>query len=214
MKILALSATPDLGVVQVLFEDVGQPTRTTLVPGSDTTDWPQEVQAFCAKTWTPEKVKAFQEHHRVSGPKTPNRQNLYEDAVARIDWEHSRFLRELTGNATTEERDTWKTKEEAARAYITGNATDGQTAMIELEAQGDGTDPAVLAQLIVAKAERFQNLIGIAAGLKSKAKAAIKQATDETASIEQIGPALEGLLGQVRAEAEAAAEAWKAQTSE
>ena len=131
-----------------------------------------------------------------------------EAAIQRINQAHARFMRALTGNATIEERDTWKIKEEVARAYLLNTATEGQSMMIELEAQGDGTEPTVLAQIIVAKFERFQKLIGMAAGLKNKAKAAIVQATDEAVPIEHVGSVLEQVFAQVEAETQTAIEAW------
>lgn len=135
---------------------------------------------------------------------------LLRDANRRIDVAHAAFLRSLTGNATSEERDTWKTKEEAARAFIAGNATDGQTALIELEAQGEGTEPAALAQVIVGKAESFQKLIGMAAGLKNKAKAAVKQAAAADAPVDQIVREMDRVFSQIQTEIQAAVQAWEA----
>lgn len=132
-----------------------------------------------------------------------------EAAIQRINQAHATFMRELTGNATIEERDTWKTKEEAARAYLLNTATEGQSMMIELEAQGDGTEPTVLAQIIVARSEGFQKLIGMAAGLKNKAKAAIAQATDETVPIEQVAVALEQVFQQIEIETQNAINVWR-----
>lgn len=137
------------------------------------------------------------------------RKALSQSALERINDVHAMFMRELTGNATIEERDTWKTKEEAARALIAGNATEGQTAMIVLEAQGDGTDPADLAAIIVAKAEGYQQLIGMAAGLKNKAKAAVAQATDPAVPLDQVEAALGQVFTQITTETSAAIAAWK-----
>lgn len=130
--------------------------------------------------------------------------------MTRINEVHAAFLRDLTGNATIEERDTWKTKEEAARALLAGAASDGQTAMIGFEAAGAGVEPAVLVQTIIAKSEAFQALIGKAAGLRAKAKAAIAQATDETVPLDQVEPALAAIFDQLAAEAETAVAEWQA----
>lgn len=132
------------------------------------------------------------------------------EAIASVNRVHAQFLRDLTGGATIEERDTWKTKEEAARALIADTATEGQAAMLTLEAAGDGTDPLVLAQIIIAKADAFAALIGKAAGLKAKAKAQIAAATAETVPIENVAPALSELLAQLATEAELAALEWSA----
>lgn len=130
-------------------------------------------------------------------------------AMVRINTEHAKFLRHLTGDATVEERDTWKTKELAARALIAGDASDGQMAMLSHEAAGAGVEPVTLAQVIIAKAEGFQALIGMAAGLKAKAKTAIYQATDDAVVAEQIGPALEAVFASIDAEVQTAVQQWQ-----
>lgn len=139
------------------------------------------------------------------------RDAITQKALVRVNDTHTMFMRTLTGNATIEERDTWKTKEEAARAMIAGKATDGQTAMITLEAQGDGTDPAQLAATIVAKAEGYQTLIGMAAGLKTKAKAAIAQAVDPALPLDQIEVAIAQVFAQIASESTAAIAQWQSQ---
>lgn len=144
----------------------------------------------------------------VPNPKSREEQRAM--AILRIEEVHADFLRNLTGNATIEERDTWKTKEEAARALIAGDASDGQTAMIGFEAAGAGVKPEVLAQTIIVKAEAFQTLIGKAAGLRAKAKAAIAQATDETVPLDQVEPALAAIFEQLATEAESAVAEWQA----
>ncbi len=138
-----------------------------------------------------------------AAPPTPRKDQL-TDALAQIDAEHARFLRDLTGGATAEERDTWKVKEEAARAMIAGTATQGQTTMITFEADGDGTDPMVLAQTILAKAEAYQTLIGMAAGLKVKAKAAIMGATNEAVLLDQVETQIEVVFTQLAQDMQAA----------
>lgn len=154
---------------------------------------------------------AVQEQEIAPAPIPPHAVQR-EAALVRIRDVHADFLRQSTGHATVEERDTWKPKEEAARALIAGSATDGQTTMLQFEAEGGGTDLLVLAQIVVAKAEAFQALIGIAAGIKAKAKSAIMQATDETVPVEQVGPALEALFAQLPTEADAAVAQWRGQT--
>jgi hypothetical protein len=142
----------------------------------------------------------------------PSHETQRQTAFVRVDQEHAGFLRNLTGNATIEERDTWKTKEDAARALVAGSATDGQQAMIAYEAQGDGTKPLALAQTIIAKAEAFQSLIGLAAGMKAKAKTAITQASSDQVPIEQVASALEQVFGQISAETNVAVAQWKGQS--
>ncbi len=125
-------------------------------------------------------------------------------AMARLNDVHAAFLRDLTGNATIEERGTWNTKEEAARALLAGEASDGQIAMIGFEAAGAGVEPILLAQTVIARAEAFQSLIGKAAGLRARARAAIARATDEAVPLEQVEPALAAILEQLSAEADTA----------
>ena len=116
------------------------------------------------------------------------------ETLALVDRRHAEFLRALTDNATSEERDTWKTKEEAARAVMAGTASEGQQAMIALEADGAGVAPDTLAQVIVQKAENYQQMIGIAAGLRVKARNAIRALQDTVSDKAQLKTALAGLL--------------------
>jgi hypothetical protein len=130
-------------------------------------------------------------------------------AMDRVNWLHADFLRNLTGGATVEERDTWQTKEAAARAMVAGSVTDGQKAMIGFEAAGAGVDPIALAQTIIAKADSFQTLVGMAAGLRAKAKAAIVLAAGESVPIDDVAGAIDAVFAQVSIEVEAAVAAWK-----
>lgn len=145
----------------------------------------------------------------IAEPTPISRVEQRKIAFASIDQVHSKFLRELTGNASVEERDTWKIKEEAARALIANEATPGQQAMIENEALGDGRDARILAQTIVAKADAFSKLIGLAAGLKAKAKAAIVTASDDTVPIEQLSSSIDHVLAALSDEAAIMAQAWQ-----
>ena len=124
-------------------------------------------------------------------------------ALARIDGEHASFIRMLTGNATIEERDTWKTKEEAARAFLAETATAGQQEMLALEAEGRGERVGALAATIVDKADGFVTLIGLASKLRAQARVAVKEATDDTVPIENVEAAIDAvfvdLSGQVAA---------------
>ncbi len=100
-------------------------------------------------------------------------------ARSNVDEQFDLIMRKQTGNASVEERDTWKTKEEASRAILDDSATPAQAQMIALEAQFRGVEPAALAQNVVAKSDGFKILIGMAAGIKAKAHAAIDAATSE-----------------------------------
>ena len=113
-----------------------------------------------------------------------------ELALRDVEEEHSNFLRKVTGGATTEERDTWNVKEAAARAYLDGNATESQTQMLTLEAEGRQQSVASLAALVVEKAEQFRLLVGLTAKLRAAARQAVVQATDGSVPIANIPAAL------------------------
>lgn len=125
----------------------------------------------------------------------PTLDQIKADALATIDTEHAARLRRLTGDATPEERDTWTVKAAAAAAFLAGTQTTAQAAMIEAEASGSGVTAAQLAQVIDAKAQAFMSLVGLAAGLRSKGRTAIKEAID--------AEAVAGALAVLKAEAAA-----------
>ncbi|MFI0396040.1 hypothetical protein [Paracoccus jiaweipingae] len=137
-------------------------------------------------------------------PPPPSREDQRRSALAKIDAEHARYLRALTGGATIEERDTWKPKEEASRAFEAGTATPGQAAMLAAEADGGGITEAELAAKIIAKADAFLALIGVAAGLRAKARAAIMAATDEAVPLDQVSGQITAAFTQLDADAKAA----------
>lgn len=133
-----------------------------------------------------------------------HRAELRSDALARVDDEHANYLVTLTGGATVAERDTWKVKEEAARAFEAGTATPGQAAMLAAEAQGAGITEAELAATIIAKADAFLALVGVAAGLRAKGRAAILAATDEAVPLDQVEAGIEAIFTQLAQEVQAA----------
>lgn len=94
-------------------------------------------------------------------------------AAKMIDDYHAKMMRDLTGNATIEERDTWQAKRNAAAALVAGSADEHQTAMITLEATEREITPEALAGLILEKNAAFHVLIGRAAGIRTKAKMAV-----------------------------------------
>lgn len=136
-------------------------------------------------------------------PPTP-REDQRKAAMPRVDEEHANYLVTLTGGATVAERDTWKVKEEAARAFEAGTASAGQAAMLSAEAQGAGITVAALAATIIAKSEAFLALIGVAAGLRAKGRAAITAATDEAVPLDQVEAQIEAVFTQLAQDAQAA----------
>ena len=103
-----------------------------------------------------------------------------------IDEQHASLMRQLTGGATIEERDTWQSKELASVALLAETATAGQIQMLTIEAGYLSTTPDVLAAKIIAKADAFKMLIGLAAGIRGKAHAAVDAAKTE-AQLDAVG---------------------------
>jgi hypothetical protein len=99
------------------------------------------------------------------------------NALADVDRIHAEHLRQLTGNATIEERDTWAPKSLAARALLAGAADETQEAMLELEAGQRGVTAEVLAGIILARGVEFERLIGLAGAMRAKARSAFTAAT-------------------------------------
>ena len=94
---------------------------------------------------------------------------LYLERAARnIQKEHAAFVRDMSGNASPEERDTWTVKYLAAQSVMEKTALKPQTEMLQEEAEQAGQTVQELAKIILAKAERYQTLIGRAAGMKQK----------------------------------------------
>jgi hypothetical protein len=202
--------------------------KAPMVPAHATLVQPPAKQAgtvacFDGKTWT---LKADQRgteywladgsHYTITaiGEEPPEdaldaappipRADQRKAALSRVDEEHANYLVTLTGGATVAERDTWKVKEEAARAFEADTATPGQTAMLTAEAQGVGITKAELAATIIAKADAFLALIGVAAGLRAKGRAAIMAATDDAVPLDQVEAEIEAVFAQLAEEVQAA----------
>lgn len=97
-------------------------------------------------------------------------------ALAEVDQVHAGQLRQLTGNATDVERDTWAPKANAARAVLAGTADEAQAAMLGIEAAQRGLSAEKLAHAILARAAAFEQLIGAASAIRTKARDALKAA--------------------------------------
>lgn len=100
------------------------------------------------------------------------------EALTSLDQEHAEILRNLTGNATIEERDTWQSKALAAEAIQAGNANPYQLDMIGTEASLSGVEVAELVTTILTKNAGFMKMIGLAAGHRAATREAIKSAPD------------------------------------
>ena len=100
------------------------------------------------------------------------------EAIERVTISHSDFLRELTGDATLEERDTWQSKALAAEAILNGTDSPAQLDMITTEAELTGETVNELVQTILQKHQVYSKLIGLAAGMKRKTQSQISEASD------------------------------------
>lgn len=129
--------------------------------------------------------------------------NLQTHNQARIDRAHEVFLEQATGFATTAEQITWRPKEAAARAYDAGTATAAQTAMLEAEAAGDGSDVADLVARIILMADAFMLLAGDAAGIRQGARndlaAAIDAGDDKATTLAAIDGVMTSMDGKYAA---------------
>lgn len=105
---------------------------------------------------------------------------LKEIGIDQANGIHAGALFELTGNARTEERDTWDAKRTAAKNYIAGTADAGEIDLLEQEALATGEATADLAAKIMAKADAFYKGVGQITGARRAATTAIEAAKDQT----------------------------------
>lgn len=100
--------------------------------------------------------------------------------------EHSKQLNDLTGQATIEERDTWKIQQEAAENYLVNtNAADQEfleglltpNEKAAIIAAG-GSLAGTMANKILSKVHKTKKLIQFAGGMKRTAEEAINAATN------------------------------------
>lgn len=112
---------------------------------------------------------------------------IKQEANQTVEQSHAEFLRNLTGNATIEERNTWQSKALACEAILNGTASEIQIEMIATEAQIVGEEIETLITKILTRYGSYQKLIGLVSGLKRKTQATIDQCTTK----EQIDQVLE-----------------------
>lgn len=122
-----------------------------------------------------------------------------EEALAALDQRHAEILRNLTGNATIEERGTWQSKALAAQAISDGNANPYQLDMIATEATMSGVEVSDLVATILTKNGAFMKMIGLAAGHRTATREAISSASDISTLgliLEEAETRAEELIGQ------------------
>ncbi|EFO31684.1 hypothetical protein TRICHSKD4_2771 [Roseibium sp. TrichSKD4] len=115
----------------------------------------------------------------------PSLDEVKSEAVKAVKQRHAGTLRQLSGNASDEEMHSWPRKALAAEKYLEGTASEKQTRIIEGGADRRDMAFDAFANLILKKAETFDDLIGQADDLKERTDAAIKAAktAEEVAAI-------------------------------
>lgn len=143
-----------LGRYEITFEDG---SKTTVATSGD----PSEVDGL---------VQFF-----LSGATGPNLLFADVDAAKRamVQWINE-FLSNVTGPVPEDEKLAWSVKEEAARALLAGTAVDEQTALITSEAKITGEKPSDLAMYIIAKADRYKEVVANVSGLRRATGAALE----------------------------------------
>jgi hypothetical protein len=99
--------------------------------------------------------------------------------AAQVEAFHAELLRNLTGGASAEERDTWVVKAAAAKAVVAGAADAGQQAMLTVEGTARGMTLAEMATMIEAKDAQFKVLVGKAAALRVHGHTLVAAAASE-----------------------------------
>lgn len=109
------------------------------------------------------------------------------DGKEQVQGIHAAALFKATGNARTEERDTWDAKREAAKQYVAGSADAGQIDLLEQEALATGEATADLAGTIMAKADAFYKVAGEITGGRRVAQKEIEAAQDKDGIVAAVG---------------------------
>lgn len=100
----------------------------------------------------------------------------YEAEVARTQAmdaaraEADRIAREALGNTPLYEMLAWPAKEEAARRYLAGDATEADLALLQAETAVTGEKEADLAKLVIRRADSFRQLSGQLTGMRRAAE--------------------------------------------
>ena len=157
------------------------------------------------------------------------RAQLHSNAITAIDAAHADFLRNLTGQATGEERDTWETKVSAA-AFIRGasgpeieaniallnedhvDAFDDLLSLVD-DIGEDIEDLRALSATILLKSRSYKHLVGRAARFRREAKDAIALATGDGTPIADVPAAITAVFAQMSAEVAAAVQLWQNQSA-
>lgn len=88
------------------------------------------------------------------------------------------FTASITGQVPIDEKLSWDAKESAARAWLAGNPSERETALIMGESSITGESPEVLVGKIVANADVYRLIVASVAGLRRKTSAALDAVSD------------------------------------
>lgn len=150
---------------------------------SDTSDFSNEVrealkgQEIASRTFLPHNIQR-------------------EEAQLRLnDW-YAQQLQTSTGDVSPAEQQTWVIKEAAALAFIGGDCSDSQLAMLTAEATARGILVDELSSIIAEKAESYRETIGILSAQKAKMASEILSATDEAIDIALVEERLNAVFAE------------------
>lgn len=101
-----------------------------------------------------------------------------EQAIAATNAWIDEFTAPLTAFAPEQEQKSWPVKTAAAMAYKAGNATSAQLKMLGAEATITGETLDQLTDVILANAERLEQVSAIVAGLRRSITAGLRAADD------------------------------------
>lgn len=151
-----------------------------------------------------------------------------KQAYHRIDAAHAQFMRDLTGSATVEERDTWVSKSEAARfvlsvedaeleaeiALVASGHVDAMDDLATLifDVGAEVEDVRALAAVVNAKSLAYKKLIGMASRVRREARAAIDQATAPAVLLEDVPGAIAQVEAGMMQQVAGAVAEWQAAT--
>lgn len=100
-------------------------------------------------------------------------------ALARLALEADLFAAQLTGPVSQAEKDSWPSKEAAARAVLAGTETENDTVMLQAEADLTSETLPDLAGFIVSSADIYRTAAAKIAGIRRMAVQSIDSATSQ-----------------------------------
>ena len=168
------------GVSYVTVDDSGTVTSATSDPSRL---FPQNFSVYR----TDQPVEVGMARHE-DGSFVVNMSWVRGRAISAVLNTADEMAEKLTGRVPAAERDSWPLKEQAARAYLAGEQSEQDTALLQAEAELTGETVAALAATIVQKSTLFRIAAGKIAGMRRTTIAAINEAD----TFEQVNTVLAG----------------------